>query len=164
MSQLKFKINKKIFLIILIFLILTSLFYFLSIKNETENNLNKLNLIGNDLDTNSCDASDGYFFSEIKKECIKISEIGINLNPIVYDLKNGGSAFALFENEVEGDKVEIYFPDSEKTVILEKYKNADDNFYLWANENYKFKKWKGMYTIEDANGKTLFQGPTVKRR
>ncbi|MXN92422.1 hypothetical protein GR160_14430 [Flavobacterium sp. Sd200] len=115
-------------------------------------NSNKNVVLGNDKDENGCVTSAGYRWSVLKEECIRPVEECYRLNSIEQlesesDLK---SAYVIFEED--GDRAELFLPNSTKSVMLKKeskngaYKDA--HWSLFAQNGYKLSK----------DGKTMFAG------
>lgn len=121
-------------------------------KHETQTPM----LVGNDLDAHNCKASAGYTYSVVKDSCIRIFESGIRLDPQDAVADKTTSAFVVFKNEEEDLKVEVFVPTATSSIILSKMK--DNGAGTWGNETYKLTQWKGMYTLEDKNGRILYQG------
>lgn len=124
--------------------------------NYYSHRASKTLIVGNDVDQHGCKASAGYTFSKVKNSCIRIFESGIRMNPQDKSLDQTLSAFAVFKSETEDDQAEIFLPNSSDTVILSRL--TDNGAGTWGNSLYKLSQWKGMYTLEDASGKTLYQG------
>lgn len=99
-------------------------------------------LVGADKDENGCVSSAGYTWSVLKNDCIRIFEIGYRLNPVNQNPDEAViSAFVLF-NESK-DKVELFLPTSEKSIVLDK--KADASF---ENGNFKFNSNDFYLTID----------------
>lgn len=88
--------------------------------DEVKISTNEKVVLGTDKDDKGCVISAGYKWSELRNECIRVFEEGYRLNSI--DQLEGEStvksAFVIFEEE--GDRAELYLPDSEKPVMLKK--------------------------------------------
>ncbi|RZJ75914.1 MAG: hypothetical protein EOO45_04085 [Flavobacterium sp.] len=101
-------------------------------------------VLGNVKDANGCVTSAGYKWSVIRKECIRVYEEGYRLNIIekLADEDASGSAFVIFEED--GDRAELYLPDTDKGIMLTKdsktgpYKNKD--WTLQLQNGYTLKK------------------------
>jgi hypothetical protein len=120
--------------------------------NSNSNTANKNVVLGTDKDENGCVASAGYRWSVIKEECIRPVEECYRLNSIDQlatesDVK---SVYVVFEEE--GDRAELFLPNSVKSVMLKKtsakgpYKDAQ--WSLFAQNGYKLSK----------NGRVQFAG------
>jgi hypothetical protein len=118
--------------------------------------------VGADLDAHGCRPSAGYTWSVIKGECIRVFESGIRLNAGAQGIDTTTSAFIVFKSEDEDAKVELFMPSDATSQMLDLDKSADDGAGTWKSAKYILKQWKGMYSLDDANGKTLFQGPAVR--
>ncbi len=112
--------------------------------DETTVTTGKKVVLGTDKDKNGCVISAGYKWSQLRKECIRAFEEGYRLNSI--DELEGESivksAFVIFEED--GDKAELFLPDAEKSVILEKSsKNGpyvNGAWTLHQQDSYKLQK------------------------
>ncbi len=162
------KLNSQKNAIIVLMLSLLGLGSCTSNKNVTNENPSQeaeelmeetVGIVGNDTDKHGCKPSAGYQWSTLKNDCIRIFEDGIRLDPKAPDLDQTTSAFVVFKSVDEDDKAEIFIPNKE-TVILKKTKKEDAG--TWTNEDYTLKQWRGMYMLEDAKGKLLYEGMAVK--
>lgn len=112
--------------------------------DETEATANEKVVLGTDKDEKGCVISAGYKWSELRKECVRVFEEGYRLNSI--DQLEGESiaksAFVIFEDG--GDRAELFLPDAEKSVMLEKgSKNGpyiNGSWKLYQQESYKLQK------------------------
>lgn len=118
--------------------------------------------VGADVDAHGCRPSAGYTWSEIKGECIRVFESGIRLDAKAQGIDTTTSAFIVFKSVDEDAKVELFMPGDATSQMLVLDKSADQGAGTWKSTKYILKQWKGMYTLEDANGKTLFQGSAVR--
>lgn len=113
-------------------------------------------LVGGDRDQHNCIGSAGYQWSMLKKECIRIFEAGIRLDPVAPDLNKTVSAFVVFKSESENAQVEMFIPGVKNSILLKKGKKGNEG--SWKNANYMLVLKKGMYTLSDKTNKTLYQG------
>lgn len=112
--------------------------------DEADVTTNKKVQIGTDKDKNGCVTSAGYKWSLLRKECIRVFEEGYRLNSI--DQLEGESivksAFVIFEEG--GDRAELFLPDSETSIMLEKdSKNEpyiNGQWKLFQQDSYKLQK------------------------
>ena len=114
-----------------------------------ENNTEAQAPIGGDKDEHGCLTAAGYTWSELRQECIKTFEAGQRLNPV--DAKEGEavySAFAVFNDDKS--KLELFLPDQETTVILDRSKDG-----IYQNSTYKFDEKKLTLLID---GKSAYKG------
>ncbi|MFN8355993.1 MAG: hypothetical protein U0Y10_16175 [Spirosomataceae bacterium] len=132
-------------------------------QNKSENkNTDSLTttpiIVGNDSDKHGCKASAGYTWSVLKKECIRVFEVGLRLNPKDSTLNQTVSAFVIFENaeaEEQGD-VELFLPTlKDSSLILKPIKKVGAG--QWSNGTLKLSQWKGTYSLEEDN-KTRYEG------
>ncbi|MEY4935409.1 MAG: hypothetical protein RIS64_1768 [Bacteroidota bacterium] len=125
------------------------------VKVDTPN-VEKPQMTGNDRDEHNCIPSAGYQWSEVKKECIRLFEKGIRLEPKAENLNKTVSAFAVFKSDADQAQVEIFIPNEKKSILLTQDKKSSTG--LWKNDVYQLLQLKGMYLLEDAKGTVLYQG------
>ena len=118
-------------------------------------------ITGGDADEHGCRGSAGYTWSVVKNECIRIFESGIRLNAKAAKLDKTLSAFVVFKSETDDAQAEIFLPSQKKSVLLKKEKKESAG--VWKNDAYTLKQWKGMYMLDDAKGKPLYEGSAVKK-
>jgi hypothetical protein len=116
----------------------------------------KPQMTGNDRDEHNCIGSAGYQWSEVKKECIRLFEKGIRLEPKAAHLNQTTSAFAVFKSDTDEAQAEIFIPNEKKSILLAQDKKVGAG--LWKNNVYQLLQIKGMYLLEDAKGTVLYQG------
>jgi hypothetical protein len=114
-------------------------------------------MVGNDTDEHGCKASAGYRWSVLKKECIRIFEVGVRLDPVDKNLEQSLSAFVVMKNDSNDQEIELFVPYDEQSIIVKK-ESADK----WKNNKYLLTKVKDTYSIEDANKKLLYKGTIEK--
>jgi hypothetical protein len=112
---------------------------------------------GSDKDEHGCKGSAGYQWSVVKKECIRVFESGIRLDPKAAQLDKTTSAFVVFKSDNDDAIAEIFLPNSKETTLLKKV--ADQGAGTWKSETLSLSQWKGMYTLSDKANQTLYQGP-----
>lgn len=143
---------KKLLLLPALLLLFASCDFMLKDRDddEVEVEADKNVVLGHDKDDNGCVTSAGYKWSVLRKECIRVFEEGYRLNSadslstedIAY------SAFVVFDNGE--NKAELYLPDSEKSVLLNKetggvYTNG--SWTLKTKSNYQLSRdSRIMYT------------------
>lgn len=115
-------------------------------KKNADNSLNDSVVreykVGNDQDDNGCTGSAGYTWSVLKNECIRLFESGYRLNPVEISSDDAViSAFVIFNDGK--DKVELFLPYLERSVILDK---KDD--VTFANTEYIFNA-KDFYLLKN---------------
>ncbi len=116
----------------------------------------KPQMTGNDRDEHGCIGSAGFQWSEVRKECIRLFEKGIRLEPKAANLNQTVSAFAVFKSDTDEAQAEIFIPNEKKSILLAQDKKVGAG--LWKNNVYKLLQIKGMYLLEDAKGTVLYQG------
>ena len=91
---------------------------------------------GSDRDEHGCIGSAGYTWSIIKKDCIRIFEIGIRLNPAAAVADKTSSAFIVFDNDKL--KAELFVPGQPTSSVMLEY--GKKNSQLWFNEVWDLAK------------------------
>jgi hypothetical protein len=117
-------------------------------------------MVGNDQDAHGCKPSAGYQWSVVRGSCIRIFESGIRLDAAAPGADTTLSAFIVFKSDESDAQAELFMPKEATSQLLDQVK--DDGAGTWKSATYTLSQWKGMYTLEDAAGKTLYQGTAVK--
>ena len=125
------------------------------VKTDTPE-VHKPQMTGNDRDEHNCIPSAGYQWSEVKKECIRLFEKGIRLEPQAAHLNKTVSAFAVFKSDTDEAQAEIFMPNEKKSILLAQDKKNSTG--LWKNDVYQLLQLRGMYLLEDKKGTVLYQG------
>ena len=116
-------------------------------------------IVGNDSDEHGCKASAGYTWSALKNECIRLFEAGIRLDPQEAIKDKTLSAFIVFKSEDDDAKAEVFMPGESAPRMFVKQANAGDgDAGTWKGGDLTISYWRGMYMLEDANKKVLYQG------
>jgi len=119
----------------------------------------ELPLAGADQDEYGCKTSAGYTWSILKNVCIKVFVQGIRLDPKLPELDSTLSAFIVFKDMDEDQQAEIFIPNKQKSLILNRVE--DDGAGTWNAGELTLRQWRGMYTL-DQGDKTIYQGPAVR--
>ena len=90
---------------------------------------------GGDSDDHGCKASAGYTWSILKKECVRIFEVGTKLNHAEDKKANTTVAYVIFD----GDKAELFLDTQKESIILERKSEGDS----WVKDDLKLIPWKG---------------------
>ena len=72
--------------------------------------------VGADKDEHGCIASAGYTYSVIRKECVRLWEVGIALAPVAA-MSNPGLVAYVVQNPA-GNKVEVFLPGQVGSMVL----------------------------------------------
>ena len=116
-------------------------------------------IVGADADEHGCKASAGYTWSALKNECIRLFESGIRLDPQEAIADKTVSAFLVFKSEDDDAIGEVYMPgESLPRMFVKQANNKDDDAGTWKSGEMTIQYWKGMYMLEDAAEKVLYQG------
>lgn len=110
--------------------------------------------LGDASDAHDCNAAAGYTWSEAKKDCIRLFENGIRMNP-VDDSQATLSTFIVFSND--STLVEIFIADSENHPLLDR-RTLPNGGYAWNAEDddtYNVRQVNGQWIIEQ-RGETLY--------
>ncbi|MGL4333183.1 MAG: hypothetical protein ACRCZQ_02360 [Bacteroidales bacterium] len=103
-----------------------------STKTETS-------VIGGDKDKHGCLTSAGYTWSEVRKDCIRLFESGIRMNPVADSSEYVTSGFIIFAND--SSAVELYLPSEKSSEILTKTGKeyeGPDQLYILSQINSKW--------------------------
>ena len=106
-------------------------------------------LDGNDQDVHGCRASAGYQWSALTKQCVRLFEQGIRLNPT--DASQTSSAFVLFNTDQS--KAELTLPTGEQHQLA---RQGMEGNWSWQGSGYTLFPWKG-YVLKSGD-KVLYQG------
>lgn len=99
---------------------------------------------GADRDVHGCIGSAGYTWSIIKKECIRIFEIGIRLNPAAAVVNKTSSAFIIFDKDKL--KAELFVPGQPVSSIILNY--GKKNSPVWFNKVWNLAKTVKGYVLK----------------
>ncbi|AWH85929.1 hypothetical protein HYN59_12795 [Flavobacterium album] len=111
--------------------------------------------LGTVTDEKGCVTSAGYKWSELRNQCVRPFEEGYRLNSIdeLQGESIAKSAFVIFEDD--GDRAELFLPDSSKSIMLKKGK-AD----AYTNGPWKLHLKKG-YKLQKGS-ELLFAGAEIQ--
>ncbi|HFK2927287.1 TPA: hypothetical protein ACGY8I_002418 [Aeromonas hydrophila] len=110
-------------------------------------------LVGADRDSHGCIGSAGYQWSALTKQCVRLFEQGIRLNPT--DAGQTSSAFVLFN--ADQSQAELTLPSGEQPLLTRQ--GAEGN-WSWQGSGYTLFPWKG-YVLK-AGEQTLFHGDVAR--
>ncbi|MGU5677943.1 hypothetical protein ACV1C4_22960 [Aeromonas hydrophila] len=110
-------------------------------------------LVGSDRDSHGCIGSAGYQWSALTKQCVRLFEQGIRLNPT--DAGQTSSAFVLFN--ADQSLAELTLPSGEQHLLTRQ--GAEGN-WSWQGSGYTLFPWKG-YVLK-AGEQTLFHGDVAR--
>ena len=111
--------------------------------------------VGGGADTHGCYASAGYSWSILRKSCIRMWEAGVRLDPVTPQGSAVMSAFVVFASESDRRQAELFLVDVKGSLLLAKVRGAR----AWSGEGYKLTVHKGVYSLFDAQGRLIYQGP-----
>lgn len=135
----------------LIAMLATQTFAFASSNNVTPSN------VGGQRDAKGCLIGAGETYSNIRKSCVRVFEVGIRLNPKINQDSAVLSAFIVFAGEEGEGNVEVFLPSRKTSFMMRQIKG--ENAGLWKSKSLSLNYWKGMYSLDNAGGKTIYQGP-----
>lgn len=98
-------------------------------------------------DAHGCNAAAGFTWSEVKKDCIRLFESGVRMNP-ANDPQATTSAFIVFS--ADSAQVEVFLPNVENHPILDR-RSLPKGGYAWNVEDddtYNVRQVKGQWIIE----------------
>ncbi len=107
----------------------------------------KTPIVGSDQDPHGCKTSAGYTWSNLRKECVRIFEVGKRLDS---NQKDTMSAFVIFD-ETE-NKAELFTILEKEPLILER----ESKNRPWVNSDWQLSKSKG-FVLKKGN-QVLFLG------
>lgn len=87
---------------------------------QSETQIGKATLVGNDRDSNGCIGSAGYTWSEAKKECIRIFESGtafISYDPSTGAMDSTKVAYVVLSNDKS--QAEVFYGGTDKPVQMD---------------------------------------------
>jgi hypothetical protein len=113
--------------------------------------------IGGQRDGKGCLIGAGETYSNIRKSCVRVFDVGIRLNAIVKQKNAVFSAFIVFASEEGEGNVEVFLPSRKTSFMMRQIKG--ENAGLWKSKSLSLNYWKGMYSLDNARGKTIYQGP-----
>ncbi|OXA86365.1 hypothetical protein [Flavobacterium hercynium] len=105
------------------------------IQQEVKEDSAAVVVVGNDADENDCKPSTGYTWSALKKECVKLSEVGTELKHADDGKEYTTVAYVIFD----GDKAELFLDTQKKAILLERKSEGES----WVNGDYILIPWKG---------------------
>lgn len=109
----------------------------------------KPKVVGGDSDEHGCKGSAGYTWSIVKKECVRLFEVGTQLAHAEDGKTYSTVAYVIFV----GNKAELFLDNAEnETIILERKSEGDS----WRKGDYELIPWKG-YVLKKA-GKIIYTG------
>ncbi len=99
-------------------------------------------------DQKGCNRAAGYTWSDVKKECVRLFDSGVRLNPVVRDSSSAVfSAFLIFSPD--SLVVELFMPDTEKHPLLDR-RTLPDSTFVWNMEDDdtpNVRKENGIWTL-----------------
>ncbi|WP_323996539.1 hypothetical protein [Aeromonas hydrophila] len=110
-------------------------------------------LVGSDRDSHGCIDSAGYQWSALTKQCVRLFEQGIRLNPT--DAGQTSSAFVLFN--ADQSQAELTLPSGEQHLLT---RQGTEGNWSWQGSGYTLFPWKG-YVLK-AGEQTLFHGDVAR--
>ncbi|MDX7758367.1 hypothetical protein [Aeromonas hydrophila] len=110
-------------------------------------------LVGADRDSHGCIGSAGYQWSALTKQCVRLFEQGIRLNPT--DAGQTSSAFVLFS--ADQSQAELTLPSGEQHLLT---RQGTEGNWSWQGSGYTLFPWKG-YVLK-AGEQTLFHGDVAR--
>lgn len=138
---------KKIFL----FSVIIGLSFSCAKKVAQENNTPKeeaKKVVGGDVDTHGCKPSAGYTWSSLKKECVRLFEVGTKLAHAEDGKTYSTVSYVIFE----GNQAELFLDTQKEPILLERKSEGDS----WTKDDYQLIPWKG-YVLKK-NGKIIYTG------
>ena len=125
---------------IVLFSIIVGLFFSCA-KKVSQANENKKQevkpsvVVGGDFDVQGCQGAAGYTWSILKKECVRLFEVGIKLNHAEDGKTYSTVAYVIFD----GNKAELFLDTQKKAIVLERKSEGDS----WTKDDLILIPWKG---------------------
>lgn len=98
---------------------------------------NKTHMVGGKKDKHGCLTAAGYTWSNLRKECIRLFEVGIRIRPINNTETYEASGFLVFGSD--SSKVELFLPSTSCSEILkkkaDKYENTTHEYKLYYTDS-----------------------------
>jgi hypothetical protein len=109
-------------------------------------------------DEHGCKTESGETWSIVRNSCIRLSDIGIKLDPQEAALDKTNPAWLVFTDDKV--RVEIFLPAQKRPVIIRK-SSGEGEPAKWANGPLTVSESNGIYTLDD-EGKILYRGSVAK--
>ena len=139
---------KKIFLFSVIIGLSLSCAKKVAQENNTPKEETKKVVVGGDVDTHGCKPSAGYTWSSLKKECVRLFEVGTKLAHAEDGKTYSTVSYVIFE----GNEAELFLDTQKEPILLERKSEGDS----WTKDDYQLIPWKG-YVLKK-NGKIIYTG------
>ena len=107
---------------------------------------------GADRDPHGCIPSAGYTWSVLKKDCIRLFETGIRLQPQDSTMSQSVSAFIIFN--ADQSKAELFIPGRPASVVLDR--RGSEGVHSWESGELKLYPSKG-YLLKEKD-KVIYHG------
>lgn len=114
------------------------------VKSEKDT-LTEVHQIGGEKDKHGCLTSAGYTWSEIRRDCIRLFEAGIRINPLNNSEEYVSSGFLIFDND--SSSVELFLPSMTGSEIL----SRKNNIYESSDQKYKLSQTDSTWTLNKDN-------------
>jgi hypothetical protein len=114
--------------------------------------------VGGDRDVHGCIGSAGYTWSQVRQVCVRPFVVGIRLDPVKKSSLTL-SAFLLFRADDDTKVAELFLPGRRGTVLLKQVRGSGAG--KWRNREFRLSQWKGMYMLDSAKGRPLYQGSSA---
>lgn len=101
-------------------------------------------MTGSDRDEHGCIGSAGYTWSIIKKDCIRIFEIGIRLNPSIAVADKTSTAFIVFDHDKL--RAELFVPGQPGSSVILEY--GKKNSQVWHNKDWDLAKTENGFMLK----------------
>lgn len=120
-------------------------------------------MVGSDKDAHGCIGSAGYTWSALRNECIRLFESGIRLDPQAAIADKTVSTFVVFKSPSEDVKAEVYLPgEGAPRMYVKQANNKAGDTGTWKEGSMTLRLSKGIYILEDPQGRPLYQSSLDK--
>ncbi|MCC6727485.1 MAG: hypothetical protein IT258_23475 [Saprospiraceae bacterium] len=114
-------------------------------------------LVGADKDKHDCKGSAGYQWSSLMNDCVRLFEVGVPLQAKADGLDQTLAAYIIFREMGAEAYAEVFIPRHAKPYLLKKEAEGK-----WRGKTHIITEGNGMYTLDNAAGKLLYQGAVKK--
>jgi hypothetical protein len=151
--------------IILVLVVLAGAGYLmLNHKNKSLPIASVNNQITAGLDANGCKTSEGYVFSQVRKECLKLSEKGIELPPNASNPEKRSAYVILAFDDATGgwqatsSNAEVFLPGATSSLVM-KASEVKNTGWTKIDGDFKLIFWEGIYYFSNgAEDNIMYQG------
>lgn len=109
--------------------------------------------VGVNTSGNKCPLTAGYTWSKIKGQCVRLSEVAMQLDPTKDTSSAKLSAFVIFPSDGKNNTVEAFLPHKD-SILLNREKNND---WIWSGKGAKLMLYRCCYKLTDDNNNSYIK-------